>query len=132
MKQGKSTGYDGISNEMLSCLLKFKPDLIRKIFNAILHNPTIIKKWRISMITPIHKGCKLNPDNYRGISLLSCFSKFFLAILNNRLLKFATENQILSKTQLGFLPGNRTSDALLILHNLVDYYCNKNKKYLYG
>lgn len=48
------------------------------------------------------------------------------------MLNFATENKILSKTQLGFLPGNRTSDALLILHNLVDYYCNKNKKYLYG
>ena len=133
LKQGKSTGYDGISNEMLSCLLKISPELIGKVFNGILHNPTTIKKWQISMITPIYKkGCKLNPDNYRGISLLSCFSKFFLAILNSRLLKFAIENQILSKTQLGFLPGNRTSDALLILHNLVDYYCNKNKKYLYG
>ena len=85
------------------------------------------------MITPIHKkGSKVNPDNYRGISLLSCFAKYFLAILNHRLLKFATENKILSKSQLGFLPGNRTSDALLILHNLIEFYCHKNKKFIFG
>ena len=85
------------------------------------------------MITPVHKkGSKTNPDNYRGISLMSCFAKYFLAILNQRLLKFVIVNKILSKSQLGFLPGNRTSDALLILHNLIDYYCHKNKKYIFG
>lgn len=30
------------------------------------------------MIVPIHKnGSKMNPDNYRGISLISCFAKSF-------------------------------------------------------
>ena len=74
----------------------------------------------------------MKPDNYRGISLISCFSKFFTAILNKRLLKFVEDNKILSRAQLGFLPGNRTSDALLILHNLIDYYCVRNKKYIFG
>ena len=133
MRAGKSCGYDGISNEMISCLLQVHPELIKKIFNAILHHPSIINKWRISLITPIHKkGSKVNPDNYRGISLLSCFSKIFFSILNQRLLQFVIENKILSKAQLGFLPGNRNSDALLILHNLIDYYCHKNKKYIFG
>ena len=63
---------------------------------------------------------------------MSCFAKFFLSILNQRLLRCVLEKNILSKSQLGFLPGNRTSDALLILHNLVDYYCSKRKKFLYG
>ena len=85
------------------------------------------------MIAPIHKnGSKMNPENYRGISLLSCFMKFFCSILNKRLLAYVIENKILSKAQLGFVPGNRTSDALLILYNLIDYYCQNNKKYLYG
>ena len=74
----------------------------------------------------------MKPDNYRGISLISCFSKKFTAILNKRLLKFVEDNKILSRAQLGFLPGNRTSDALLILHNLIDYYCVRNKKYIFG
>ena len=92
-----------------------------------------ISKWHVSMISPIHKkGSKMNPDNYRGIFLLSCFSKIFTVILDNRLLKLVEDNKILSKAQLGFLPGNRTSDALLTLHNLIDYYCKKNKKFLFG
>lgn len=88
-----------------------------------------ISKWHVAMISPLHKkGSKMNPDNYRGISLLSCFSKFFSVIQNKRLLKYVEDNKILSKAQLGFLPGNRTSDALLILYNLIigvtRYYVN--------
>ena len=133
LRHGKSPGIDCISNEMILCLLDAKPVIIRKLFNAILKHPMVINKWHMSMISPIHKnGSKMNPDNYRGISLISCFAKFFYAILNKRLLKYAKDNNILSKAQLGFLPGNRTADALLILYNLIEYYCHKNQKYLFG
>ena len=99
----------------------------------LVKNPITIEKWNTSLIFPLHKkGSKTDPDNYRGISLLSCFSKYFLAILNQRLTKFTTENKILSGGQLGFLKGCRTSDALLILHNLIDYYCKKRKKHIFG
>ena len=121
---GKSPGYDSISNEMLLCLLESNPDVVKTLFNSILHNPRAIEKWSISMINPLHKsGSKMDPDNYRGISLLSCFSKYFSAILNIRLTKFAIDKNIISKSQLGFLEGSRTSDAHSILNNLIDYYC---------
>ena len=133
LRNGKSPGYDSISNEMLSCLLEARPDILKKLFNAILHKPQMIEKWCISMITPLHKsGSKMDPDNYRGISLLSCFSKFFTSILNQRLTKFAIDKKIFSKSQLGFLAGCRTSDALLILHNIIDYYCKKKNQYVFG
>ena len=74
----------------------------------------------------------MDTENYRGISLLSCFGKLFLSILNKRITKYAIDNNILSKSQLGFLPGCRTSDALLILHNLVEYYCKKGSQYIFG
>ena len=118
---------------MIACLLIVKPEILRKLFNAILKNPITIEKWNTSLIFPLHKkGSKTDPDNYRGISLLSCFSKFFLAILNKRLAKFTIDNKILSSGQLGFLKGCRTSDALLILHNLIDHYCKKRKKHIFG
>ncbi len=133
LRKGKAAGLDSVSNEMIACLLSTKPTIIKKLFNAILSNPTTINNWHISMISPIHKkGSKTDPDNYRGISLLSCLGKFFSAILNQRLMKYVNENNILSKAQLGILPGNRTSDAHLILHNLIDFYCNKRKTYLFG
>ena len=133
LKHGKSPGIDTISNEMLSSLLEAKPEIIVKIFNSILKNPMIINSWHTSMISPIHKkSSKSNPDNYRGIALSSCFQKFFCAVLNQRLLDHVIKNNILSEAQLGFVPGNRTSDALFILHSLIDYYCKKNKKYIFG
>ena len=59
-------------------------------------------------------------------------SKFLAAVLNQRLLKFALEHGIISENQLGFIPGNRTSDALIVLYNLVNKYCIQNNKYIYA
>ena len=39
---------------------------------------------------------------------------------------------MLSKSQLGFQKGNRTSDARIIIRNLVDKYCHKNGKRVYS
>ena len=71
-------------------------------------------------------------DNYRGISLLCTLSKIFCSILNSRLNKWADEKELLSDGQLGFRKGNRTSDALIIMHNVIDFYCQKRKKSLFG
>ena len=103
LRNGKAPGHDSISNEMLFCLLDARPDILKKLFNAILKNPTTIEKWNISMIAPLHKtGSKIDPDNYRGISLLSCFSNIFVSILNQRLTKYAIEQKMFSRSQLGF------------------------------
>ena len=79
LRNGKSPGYDSISNEILLCLYNVKPEIIKLLFNSILQNPMIINKWSISVISPLHKkGSKLDPDNHSfgTISLLSCFGKF--------------------------------------------------------
>ena len=84
-------------------------------------------------MVPIHKkGPEDDPDNYRGIALISCLAKLFYSILNNRLMDFCLRNKILSPFQLGFLPGNRTSDAHIILHNIIDRYCHKKESKIYG
>ena len=129
----KATGIDGIPNEMILSLLKAKPKTILKIFNTILQSGKHIATWNTSIISPIHKkGSKTDTDNYRGIALACCMSKFFAAVLNQRLLKFALANGIISENQLGFMPGNRTSDALIILYNLFNQYCMTNGNYMYA
>ena len=50
-------------------------------------------KWCEALIVPIHKsGSVSDMNNYRGISLLSCISKIFSKILNDRLRTWADEN----------------------------------------
>ena len=59
-----------------------------------------IVHWAVAMITPIFiSDSKMNPTNYRGISIQSCLGKLFTAILNQRLLKYALEKQILKDEQ---------------------------------
>ena len=80
----------------------------------------------LGAIVPIHKkGSKSDPSNYRGITLISCLGKLFLTILNNRLTQFVKEKNILSDKQLGFVAGNRTSDAHIIINNVIRKYCDK-------
>ena len=133
LKAGKAVGFDNICNEMLACLVEVYPTMLLRLFNLILDSGDVLPEWVISFIVPIHKGgAKSDPSNYRGISLLSCLGKFFLSILNNRLAKFALDNGILSESQLGFIRGNRTSDAHLIIRNLIDKYCHKKNKKIYS
>ena len=133
LRNYKAPGLDMIINEMIEPLVELYPQLLLKLFNNILSNNWISEDWLLSLITAIHKkGPKEDPDNYRGISLMSCMAKLFLTILNNRLTTFALENNILTHSQLGFVLGNRTSDPHIILNNIIHKYCHKRKKKIFG
>ena len=78
LKAGKAPGIDNINNEMISTGLTYYPEIFLHIFNTILENGGGIPSWSISLIVPIHKkGPEDDPDNYRGIALISCLAKFF-------------------------------------------------------
>ena len=47
------------------------------------------------VIALFKKGDKLQPNNYRPVSLLSCFNKIFEKILRRKLEKFLEINKIL-------------------------------------
>ena len=59
---------------------------------------------------------------------MSCLGKIFSKILNFRLVNWLTENNILAEEQLGFVKENRTTDAHIMLYNLIQKYCKKGKK----
>ena len=135
LKNGKGTGIDVILNEILSPLVKLYPKLVLRAFNDILsEHGTLSQDWLHSLVSAIHKkGTKDDPDNYRGISLMSCLGKLFLTIVNNRLTTFCLSKGLISSSELGFVQGNRTSDPHIILHNLINKYCHKQKgKHLFG
>ena len=125
-KKGKAVGLDYICNEMLIALMNTYPELLLKLFNAILLSGDVLVDWSTGLIVPIYKdGPKLVPSNYRGITLSSCLSKIFLAILNNRLIKFVKDKNLLTPSQLGFVLANRPSDAHIIIYNLIREVCHK-------
>ena len=77
------------------------------------------------VIIPLHKkGDKSDVKNYRGITLVSCMSKLFTAVLNKTIAAFCELNNTISGTQFGFRKGKSTVDALFCLQT----YLNENKR----
>ena len=72
------------------------------------------------IIVPIHKTGNLNDvNNYRGATLTSMFSKIFSIILDTRLRKWATENNVLNGYQFGFVKSRITMDCIFVLSKYV-------------
>ena len=76
-----------ILNEMIKAFSESHMSVLTKIFNILLLSGHMPHEWVIGIIKPIYKnkGDNNDPDNYKGITLLSCFGKLFTSILNDRL-----------------------------------------------
>ena len=82
------------------------------------------------MIVPIPKVKNLNfsienddeilnsksPENYRPITILSCFGKLFTSKLYARLIKFLDAHTILEENQAGVSTGYSTMAHIFVLH----------------
>ena len=85
--------------ETIDILLPFICD----IFNVVLDSGVFPDSWRKGIVIPLHKkGDKNDVNNYRGITVLSCFSKLFTNVLNNRVVTFCNSNTCISDAQFGF------------------------------
>ena len=116
LKNKKAPGLDRMRNEMLKTSLRFIRASLTKLFTLILKSGAFPTLWSDGIITALHKsGNKDDPSNYRGICISSCLGKLFCSILNNRLLNFSQKHKIIHRSQIGFLPGHRTSDHIFTL-----------------
>ena len=90
------------------------------IINLSLLKGNFPDKLKIAKIIPIFKAEDPNFFvNYRPISLLSNFSKFFEKVMYNRLVEFAEKHDILYRCQFGFRKNHSTSHALIYLVNKI-------------
>ena len=120
LKNNKCSGADKILNEYLKhCLPKFII-MITKLINLILDSGIFPERWSLGIIESIYKnsGDSNCLSNYRGITILSCLSKLFSNLLNNRLTRFVDENQLIGPEQAGFRPGFSTIDHIFTSNTL--------------
>ena len=123
MKSSKSPGPDGIPPKIFKVFNRPIITCITLLFNKILESGQFPKEWGLGVICPIHKkGSEEDPNNYRGITLLNTIAKIFTSIINNRILNWVEDNNILNETQFGFRKGRRTSDGHFILLSLIENF----------
>ena len=130
MKNNKACGSDLILNDFLKhATVKLMPVFVR-IFNIAFHSGIVPDSWSEGYICPIYKnkGNLNDVDNYRGITILSCYGKLFTCILNNRLHTYLENSGLMCKEQAGFRKGYSTTDHIFILKCLIDLYLHRGRK----
>ena len=88
------------------------------------------EEWLVGSIAPIfkNKGDANDVNNYGGITLLSCMSKLFTSILNDRLVTYNDEINLIYESQAGFRKGYSTIDHIFVLTCLIDLFVWKKNK----
>ena len=114
----KATGSDGISGQMLLICDDSVTLPLKIIFSNILLSSTYPDIWKLANVIPIFKkGDKQLIKNYRPISLLPICGKLFEKIIFNNLYSYLNTNNLITKNQSGFRPGDSTTNQLLYLVN---------------
>ena len=99
-------------------ILKHASDIIRdvftKIFNKSIDLGMFPSKLKMAKVIPIFKSDdNTDPNNYRPISLLSCFNRIFEKLVYKRMKSFIEGKNILSTSHYGFRQGQSTEHAIL-------------------
>ena len=130
LRNKKACGVDHVINEYIKhCPVELLGTVV-KLFNIVLKTGIVPSNWCIGLIKPLYKnkGSPDDPDNYRGITLLSCLGKLFTSCLNDRLSNYIEGAGIMGEEQAGFRAGYCTLDHIFVLHSIIDLYVFKKKR----
>uniref|UniRef100_A0A0M3I600 Reverse transcriptase domain-containing protein n=1 Tax=Ascaris lumbricoides TaxID=6252 RepID=A0A0M3I600_ASCLU len=119
MKNGKASGIDGLTGEVLKLGKELLVTPLKSLFNNIIKYQQIPEDFALSKTILLPK--KGNPDdirNYRPISLLPTISKCFSKVLRKKLQQQIEQKQDVE--QAGFRPGKSTVDQINVLPMLIE------------
>jgi hypothetical protein len=121
MKKGKAAGMDGIEVEHLIFAHPLIEIQLCVLFNIMLMHGIVPKSFGMGVVVPLVKnrdGDVTDLDNYRGITISTCFSKLFEMCL----LKLYDGNFGTSDLQFGFKKKFGCKHAIYMLRTVIDYY----------
>lgn len=124
-----SSGPDEIPYSLLKDIAEFIVLPLTYLINESFDIGYFPDELKIASIIPIHK--KGNPEelaNYRGIALLSSFSKIIEKAFCSQLTSFLTKQNLMSSRQFGFTKNKSTQDAILsFCDKILTDFDNKTK-----
>ena len=116
MNGKKSSGYDEIPPKLVKNISKHIVKPLTYIYNQSFLTGVIPNDLKIALVTPVFKANdKEEFNNYRPISVLSCFSKILEKIMYKRVIKYLDKNNILFQSQYGFRKKHSTNLATIEL-----------------
>ena len=114
LNPNKSPGFDGYSAKILKNIYQSISKPLTHIYNQTFIMGIVPDQMKIALVSPIFKANENKKfENYRSISVLTCFSKVLEKLMYKRLIDFVEENDILSKHQYGFRKNRSTEHAII-------------------
>ena len=112
--RNKAHGCDEISVAMLQLCATEVASPLSLIFQKCVTTGKFPDSWKYANVQPIHKkNNRQLKSNYRPISLLPICGKIFEKIIFDQVYYFLNVNELLSKNQSGFRPGDSTIYQLI-------------------
>ena len=112
----KASGPDCISVNMIKLCGPHLCRPLKIIFDNILQTGVFPDHWKEANVTPVHKkNDKQIISNYRPISLLPVLAKVYERIIFKNLYNYLISNNLITKNQSGFRPGDSCTNQLLSL-----------------
>ena len=128
MKTSHSCGLDEIDPILVSASIPCIAQVLSDLVNYSLSSGIFPEQLKSAKVIPIHKSDNKHLiSNYRPISILNYFSKFFEKIMHTRLYKYLSKFSLISDDQFGFRKGHSTSMALIHLHTKIAESIDQNK-----
>ena len=120
LNPNKATGHDKIPPRFLRDSAVTIAPLITHIINLSIKQGQVPQDFKLAKVTPLHKkGSKLDPGNYRPISILSAISKIIEKIVYEQIARYLEENRLIYEFQSGFRESHSTDTCLLYLNDRI-------------
>ena len=120
LKDGKSTGLDGISVRFLKDGAELLAGPLCHVVNMSITSGVVPSLMKDARVTPLFKkGSRLDTGNYRPVSILNVLSKILERAVHGQFVSYLTRRGILTESQSGFRPGFSVDTCLLGLSEYV-------------
>ena len=118
LKSSKSCGIDGLDTYSLKIVASIVAPVLHHIVVLSIMQFKFPSSWKVAKVLPLHKKeCKLEPKNYRPVSILSPVSKVLERVVYNQVYDYFSNNQLFHSSMMGFKKIRSTLTALLQMYD---------------
>ena len=120
LKQSHSPGLDQIDPGLAKISIPVIAHLLDSLINCSFKSGIFPDPLKIAKVIPLHKSdSKESIRNYRPISILPYFSKFFEKAMYHRSISFLDKFSVIGENQFGFRQNHSTYMPISILHSKI-------------